>query len=76
MRRIFVGGFSQGACMSTYIALTSPCNLGGVVACSGVLFNSIDFQQLDPDKKLIPIYIYQGKADSLVNVYFAQKTYE
>ena len=35
---IFLGGFSQGACMSLYIGCSFNHILGGVISCSGALF--------------------------------------
>lgn len=39
-KRIFVGGFSQGAAMSLCYALNSEKLLGGVIGFSGHLFES------------------------------------
>ena len=35
---IFLGGFSQGACMSLFIGCSYKQKLGGVISCSGALF--------------------------------------
>ena len=35
---IFLGGFSQGACMSLYIGCSYNHLLGGIISCSGALF--------------------------------------
>jgi len=38
LKRIFIGGFSQGCAMSLTYGLTSDRKLGGVIAFSGHLF--------------------------------------
>ena len=35
---IFLGGFSQGACMSIHIGLSYEKTLGGIICVSGALF--------------------------------------
>jgi phospholipase/carboxylesterase len=44
LKRIFVGGFSQGCAMSLAYALTGPRLVGGVVGFSGHLFESLDLK--------------------------------
>lgn len=44
LKRIFVGGFSQGCCIGLLYGLTSPKLLGGVIGLSGNLFASFELK--------------------------------
>lgn len=44
-KRIFIGGFSQGCAMSLAYALTGRL-LGGVIGCSGHLFEGLEFKNI------------------------------
>ena len=39
--KVFIGGFSQGCCMSLNTAILAPFRLGGVVGLSGAAFESL-----------------------------------
>jgi phospholipase/carboxylesterase len=73
IERIFIGGFSQGACMSLYIGLSYENNIGGVIAMSGLLF---PFTKIAEGKKKLPIFITHGKYDPLLPEAFCSSTYQ
>ena len=41
-QNIFIGGHSQGACLSLYTVYSIKELLGGVISCSGVLFPEVE----------------------------------
>jgi phospholipase/carboxylesterase len=71
--RVFIGGFSQGACMSLYIGLSYENSIGGVIAMSGLLF---PFTKITGDKKKLPMLITHGKWDPLLPEQFCSSTYQ
>ena len=74
--QIFVGGFSQGACIALSAGLNCKENIGGVVALSGVLF---PFCTKDVDvkkKKELFMYLGHGSNDEVINVNLAKMSYE
>ena len=70
---IFLGGFSQSACMALYATLTYQQNLGGCVALSGFNF---DFTPLDVEKKNVKILCVNGVRDEVVLLRHARNSYE
>lgn len=60
---IFIGGFSQGACLSLYTGYTFNHLLGGVLCCSGCLF---------PQTKILPqnlglkVFVGHGTDDDVI----------
>lgn len=73
-KKIFIGGFSQSACMALYSTLTySKANIGGCIAFSGFNF---DFTPLDPEKKEIPILCINGDKDEVVITRHAKNSYD
>ena len=44
LKRIFVGGFSQGCAISLGYALTAPRQVAGALAFSGLLFESFEMR--------------------------------
>lgn len=72
-QNVFVGGFSQGACMSMHIGMTAKYNLGGIICFSGVLFQ---FTELNEERKDLPILISHGKYDQLIPEPLALTTYK
>lgn len=71
-KKIYLGGFSQSACMAVYATLTSKHILGGCVAFSGFNF---EFTPLDTDKKSIPILAVNGTKDEVVLIKHARNSY-
>lgn len=70
-KKIFIGGFSQGACMSLYIGNTFNQNLAGIISCSGYLFPFI--KNINTN---IPIFAYHGKNDPVIPFSKTVKSYE
>ena len=60
---IFVGGFSQGACLSLHTGLTYKHLLGGVISLSGALFSQTKI--LDSNKGL-KIFVGHGLNDEVI----------
>ena len=72
--RVFLGGFSQGSCMSFLIGLTlTDLTLAGIICCSGYMFNHI---KPDLEKAKLPILICQGTNDKIVNIDKAKNSYQ
>jgi predicted esterase len=74
-----VGGFSQGCAMSLLYALTSENLLGGIIGYSGHVFRSFDLKNkgtflINSDK--LPMFMYHGKNDNVINCGMAQKGYD
>ncbi len=61
---IYVGGFSQGACLSLYTGLTYKHLLGGVIVLSGALFPQTKI--LDSNKDL-KIFVGHGTNDDVIS---------
>ena len=60
---IFLGGFSQGACMSIHIGLSYEKKLGGIVCCSGALFpNTI----INKNNENVGIFVSHGDLDDQI----------
>lgn len=66
-QNIFIGGHSQGACMSLYIAYNYNELLGGVLACSGVLFPEAE---IVGDKNKLKVFLGHGFSDMVIPIYF------
>lgn len=61
---IYLGGFSQGACMSLLIGLTYEHLIGGVISLSGYLFSEIKIREENKDLK---IFVGHGEADNVIS---------
>ena len=72
-QNIYVGGHSQGACISLYTAYNFDKLLGGVLACSGVLFEQV---QINGDKKKLNVFLAHGENDQAIPFEFHKKTVE
>ena len=70
-QKIFIGGFSQGACISLFTALNFEKLLGGVIACSGFLFEQTE---IIGNKKILNIYIGHGDKDKIIPLDFHKET--
>ncbi len=56
--QVFIGGFSQGACVATEYAARNPYRYGGVFAFSGGLIgNSIDPDTFSGDMEQTPVFL-------------------
>ena len=60
---IFVGGFSQGACLSLYTGLTYEHLLGGIISLSGALFSQTKILE---SNKGIKIFVGHGEKDDVI----------
>lgn len=72
--KVFIGGFSQGGCMSLYGGLASPYNFGGIICLSGLLFPFINVPV--NEKKDLPIFIGHGVEDEVIPVHHAEASYK
>ena len=61
---IYVGGFSQGACISLIIGLTFEHTIGGVICLSGYLFPEIEIREENKD---LNIFVGHGEADNVIS---------
>ena len=71
--KIYIGGFSQGACMALYMGLGTNFNLGGVIVCSGFLFPQLEINEENKDLK---IFIGHGTEDNVIGYNIAKNSYE
>ena len=81
--KVFIGGFSQGCCMSINTALLCKQTVGGVVGLSGHVFPAAhklveeDENGVFSDKKKnLRMFVYHGKGDEIIPYGKAAKTYE
>ena len=61
---IYVGGFSQGACISLMIGLSFEHAIGGVICLSGYLFPQIKIRE---ENKNINIFVGHGDKDEMLS---------
>lgn len=68
-RRVYLMGFSQGAIMSLYVALTQPETVAGIVAMSGRLLPEA-FAERVPEERLsgLPILAVHGTSDTVLPI--------
>ena len=59
---IFLGGFSQGACMSLHIGLSYDKLLGGIISCSGALFPKTEIR----NNNNLKIFVSHGELDDFI----------
>jgi len=69
---IFIGGFSQSACMALYSCMTYKENLAGVIMFSGFMY---DFMPIDGEKAKIPILAINGLSDETVLIRHARNSF-
>ena len=60
---IYIGGFSQGGCVSLLVGLTFEHLIGGVIALSSYLFSEIEIKD---DKKDLNIFVGHGERDNVI----------
>ena len=70
-KNIYVGGFSQGACLALYTGLTYKHLLGGVLVFSGALF--IQTKILESNKEL-KIFYGHGEKDEVIPLKSSQES--
>ena len=65
-KQIVIGGFSQGAMLTTHVMLKSESPLGGLVIWSGALINESEWRRLVADQSAIPIVQSHGRTDPIL----------
>ncbi|KAM3146964.1 hypothetical protein pb186bvf_000680 [Paramecium bursaria] len=70
---VFIGGFSQGCCMSLYVGLSYPKKLAGIIGVAGFLF---PITQPSEESKQTPILLFNGEMDQLINFKMAQESFK
>ena len=70
-QKIFIGGHSQGACISLFTGYNFEKLLGGVIVCSGFLFKQTEIKG---DKKRLNVYIGHGDKDISIPFEFHKET--
>ena len=70
---IIVGGFSQGACMSYYIGYNLPFLLGGIICCSGELFEEVEILKENENLK---VFVGHGDEDKVIDCSKMKKSIE
>ena len=70
-QNIFIGGHSQGACISLYTAYSIKELLGGVISCSGVLFPEVE---IVGDKSKLKVFLGHGYNDKVLPIKFHNET--
>jgi len=71
-KNIFIGGFSQSACLALYSCMSYKENLGGVIMFSGFNF---DFTPIDSEKSKIPVLAVNGLSDETVIIRHARNSF-
>ena len=70
---IYLMGFSQGAIMSYYVALTQPGKLKGIVALSGRLLDEVKPKTAAKDKLTsLSVFMAHGNNDKVLNVQYSR----
>ncbi len=71
---VIIGGFSQGAMLTTHVALMNPSRFRGLVALSGTLCNVQEWQSFcDRTENRFPVFQTHGHYDSILTFHQAQK---
>lgn len=71
--RIVLGGFSQGAMLSTDVALRSERELAGLCLLSGTLLAEKEWTPLMAARKGLPVFQSHGRADPILPFALAQR---
>ena len=70
-QNIFVGGHSQGACISLYTAYNLKKLIGGVLVCSGILFEQAE---IVGDKNKLKVFLAHGDKDLAIPFAYHKET--
>ena len=70
-QNIFVGGHSQGACISLYTAYNLKKLIGGVLACSGILFEQAE---IVGDKNKLKVFLAHGDKELAIPFTYHKET--
>ena len=71
--KVFLGGFSQGGCMSLYTGLQSDYKFGGLIALSALFF---PFTSYTKEVLNTPIFLAHGKFDFMIPYSVATESYK
>jgi predicted esterase len=76
--KVFIGGFSQGACMALHVALTNKNKMGGLLILSGLLFTftAEELVNIQEPIRNTPIFIGHGSYDEVIPEPLAKYTYK
>ena len=69
--KIFIGGHSQGACISLYTGFTVDYLLGGIIVCSGFLFPQAT---IFDEKEKLNVFLAHGEQDQAIPFEFHLET--
>ncbi|HEY4183564.1 MAG TPA: hypothetical protein VGP07_00785 [Polyangia bacterium] len=70
---VWLGGFSQGAMLSTDVVLRAPNSVGGLVIMSGSVIAEAEWEaRLKTMKPGLPIFMSHGRADPVLPFSFAE----
>lgn len=76
-RRVYLGGFSQGAIMSLATLLTAPEKIAGIVAMSGRLLPEVLPHAVDPERlRGKPVLLLHGVNDEKLGIHYARSARE
>ena len=70
-QNIFVGGHSQGACISLYTAYNLKKLIGGVLVCSGILFEQAE---IVGNKNKLKVFLAHGDKDQAIPFVYHKET--
>jgi len=70
-KRVFISGYSQGACMSLDAGLTFPQKIGGIIGFKGYILSHTGFKKTYKQD----IFVSHGKADRTIFFSVAKKSY-
>ena len=70
-QKIFIGGHSQGACISLFTGYNFEKLLGGIIVCSGFLFEQ---GEIIGDKRNLNVYLGHGDKDLAIPFEFHNET--
>lgn len=74
--KLWIGGFSQGACMALHVGLQHEKPIGGIIACSGAMFDITEVKDEDVKKEKQPIFTYHGQMDFMIPYKLSLESYE
>ena len=77
-RKVFLGGYSQGAsiALSTFLQYADG-PLGGLACYSGLMCANLDWTKVDINlKKETPMFFYHGERDAMWPLDLAQRSYD
>jgi phospholipase/carboxylesterase len=73
-KRVFIGGFSQGAIMSEFVSLVNPELVAGAVLMSGRTLPLLRRLSLDGAVKSLPMFVQHGEFDQVIPIKHGRDT--